>query len=159
MKIIGTYEEICAMHSFLLDTARHCTYQQPYRDLNDDPYAGKWKGFDVYFEIIKKPMVIGMIMPQVNFLTNLVCIADQHGGLSFAKGGTPRPLNERKCENGTTICVYNSFSHLRGYKLDELWTESLPSDWNNFDLCMSSVGGDRNKIHFYKELEKEKEAK
>ena len=50
MKIIGTYEEICAMNSFLLSTSQHCGYQQPFRDLDDNRYAGKWKGFDIDFD-------------------------------------------------------------------------------------------------------------
>ncbi len=153
MKIIGTYEEICAMNSFLLDAAHCCEFQPPYHDFNDGPYAGKWKGFDVYYEIIKKPMVIGLIMPQVNFLTNLVRIADKHGGLSFATGGTPGAINEYSCEDGTKICVHNSFSHLHGYNFDELWMDVLPSNWEDFDLCIEAVGGDRTKIHFYNELD------
>ena len=154
MKIIGTYEEICAMNSFLLNNHPvYCQYQQPWIDLDGGHYSGKWRGFDVEFGIQKKPVAIGVIMPQVKFLTNLARIADKHGGLLFATGGIPGAIDEYKCEDGTTICVHNSFAHLRRYKFDKLWMDSLPSNWEDFDLCIAAVGGDRTKIHFYNELD------
>lgn len=159
MKIIGTYEEICAMNSFLLNNHPVCCqYQQPWIDLDGSHYSGKWRGFDIDFEIQKKPMTIGMIVPSINRITNLVLIAEKHGTLSFAQGGIPNVVNEYRCKNGTRIFLYNSFAHLRGHKFDELWMESLPSDWDEFDLCISSVMGKRENIHFFKELKTNKEA-
>ena len=148
MKIIGTAEEICAINDFLTTSnSQLCC------DSRCALSGGKWRGFNIDFVIEKKPMTIGMIIPPVNLITNLTCIAEKHGGLSFAIGGILNAVNEYKCKNGTKICCLNSYGCLRGCKFDELWMSSLPSDWHEFDLCFTSVTGDRTKIHFYKELD------
>lgn len=158
MKIIGAYEEICAINCFLLNNHPHCCeYQQPWRDLDGGHYSGKWKGFDINFEIVKKPMIIGIIVgdiPEHTIYEYARKLCDRHNGLERSQRMWQGGFYCDASDN-THIKTILRFGLLRGQKLDELWINSLPSNWDEFDLCMSSVIGDRSKIHFYKELENE----
>ncbi len=142
MKITGTCEEIAAINHALAGGAY--LELKPLTDKKN--YAGMWRGFSIDFVIEEKPPVIGIIEPSVNYFTTLSNIVKPHNGIAVWK---PDHLI---CEDGAEICHFESLRCLRGHRFDELWLDSLPNDWDEFDVCLSSVHGNRTKIHFFKEL-------
>lgn len=143
MKLVGTKEEIVRF----LDALSYQTFHFPGGcDKIPDGFIGKYRGIDIEIKIEEKKLYVGMIESGKNNFTNLYNISLRHRKLTGRNG-------LYMCGDGTTIKCFSSPEYLRGFKLDELWMDTLPSDWDEFDLCMCSVGGDRNKIHFFKELE------
>ena len=78
-------------------------------------------------KVVEKPKSIGMIIPHVNYLTNLNYITKKHGGL-LPNQWPPRKIEHLMCKDGTEIYCLPTSKNLRGYKFDELWMESLPSN-------------------------------
>lgn len=162
MKIVGTNEEVgrflCALWTSLYDGFMSSA-PKSIEDIGEvrihDGLIGTYCGVKIEVEITKNPMRIGIITSnltkdEMRFYVDR--ISANHSGVLYVHASSTKHFV--KCCDDSTIESLNGY-RIRGYKFDELWMDSLPSNWDEFDLCMNSVIGDRNKIHFFKELENE----
>lgn len=155
MKIVGTNEEV----NRFLDLLQQNTcpgFLSAYveRMRATDGLIGTYCGIKIDVEIEEPPMYIGIITSGLTENEIHSCISqivEKHKKrLCSSFVSTDKCWG--KCFDDSRIESFDSCSRLYGCKFDELWMDSLPPNWDEIDLCMKSVVDCRNKIHFFREL-------
>ena len=170
MKIVGTNEEVS---KFLNSICWQTTWPELYIDVPSEYFdkiripdgpIGTYCGVKIDIEIVEPTIYIGIItsgLTENETRLYIEEIAKKHK--KCLSSYYDLKYSKQKCYanymDGAHIEGFRSCSCVRGYKFDELWMDSLPPNWDEVDLCIKSVIGCKEKIHFFKELfNKEKRA-